>query len=62
VSESYELALNVVREATRKFKAVRDSYRAGKASDAEFLAARTIYDEADRVYEVAYAKEQKTGD
>jgi outer membrane protein TolC len=62
MSAEYEIALNAVREATRKFKSVRDSYRAGKASDAEFLAARAIYDEADRVYEVAYAKEQKTGD
>ena len=62
MSESYELALNAVREATRKFKKVRDSYRAGKATDAEYLAAKAVYDEADKAFELAYAKEQKRGD
>ena len=58
MTPEYELALNAVREATRKFKTIRDSYRAGKATDAEFLAAKEVYDEADKVYESAYAKEQ----
>ena len=58
MTPEYELALNAVREATRKFKAVRDSYRARKIGDAEFLAAKEVYDEADRAYELAYAKEQ----
>jgi outer membrane protein TolC len=60
VSAEYELALNAVREATRNFKTIRDSFRAGKATDSEYLAARKVYEEADRVYELAYAKEQKT--
>jgi hypothetical protein len=58
VSAEYELALNAVREATKNFKKVRDSYRAWKIGDAEFLAAKEVYDEAYRVYELAYAKEQ----
>jgi outer membrane protein TolC len=55
VTPEYELALNAVREATRKFKTIRDSFRAGKATDSEYLAARKVYEEADRVYELAYA-------
>lgn len=58
MTPEYEQALNAVREATRKFKTIRDSFRAGKTTDQEYLAARKVYDEADRVYELAYAKEQ----
>lgn len=61
MTEEYELALTAVREATRKFKTIRDAFRAGKSTDAEYLAARKVYEEADRVYELAYAKEQKKG-
>jgi outer membrane protein TolC len=61
MTEEYELALSAVREATRKFKTIRDSFRAGKATDAEYLAARKVYEEADAAYELAYAKEQGKG-
>ena len=60
MTAEYELTLTALREATRKFKTVRDLYRAGKATDKEFLAAKEVYDEADKVYESAYAKEQNT--
>jgi hypothetical protein len=58
VTAEYELALNAVREATRKFKTIRDSFRDRNVSADEFVAARKVYDEADKVYEAAYAKEQ----
>ena len=45
MSAEYELALTAVREAT----------------DAEYLAARKVYEEADRLYEIAFAKEQGKG-
>ena len=61
MSAEYELALTAVREATRKFKTISDSFRAGKATDAEYLAARKVYEEADRLYEIAFAKEQGKG-
>jgi hypothetical protein len=58
VSADYELALNAVREATRKYKAVCQSYRAGEIGDDEFLAARSEYKEAEKVFDAAFAKEQ----
>ena len=59
MSIEYELALNAVREATTKFTAIADSYRAGKIGDDEYLAARTAYHKAEKVYELAYAKEAR---
>ena len=61
MTAEYELALKAVREATRKFKTVRDAWRDGKATDAEYFAARFVYDEADKAYEIAFAKAQRKG-
>jgi len=61
MTAEYELALTAVREATRKFEAVRTAYRNGSIGDAEFLAAKAVYDEADKAYELAFAKAQKKG-
>ena len=59
MSAEYELALNAVREATRKMDAVRKSYRAGNLSDSDYLAALAEYKEADKAYEAAYVKAQR---
>lgn len=61
MTAEYELALNAVREATRKYKAVQMAYRNGSIGDAEFLAAKAVYDEADKAYELEYAKAQRKG-
>ena len=61
MTTKYELALNAVREATRKFDAARIAYRNGSIGDEEFLAANAVYNEADRLYEIAFAKEQRKG-
>ena len=57
MTPDYELALNAVREATTNFNAVTYAYRAGKITDDEFLAARKAYNEAERVFDAASAKE-----
>ncbi len=61
MTAEYELALTAVREATRKFEAVRTAYRNGSIGDTEFLKAKAVYDEADKAYELEIAKEQKKG-
>jgi hypothetical protein len=61
MTAEYELALNAVREATAKFEAVRTAYRSGSIGDAKFLAAKAVYDEADKVFELAYTKAQRKG-
>jgi len=59
MTAEYEQALNAVREATRKFYAVRDAYHSLKIGDDEFLAARAEYNEAERVFDAAYAREER---
>jgi outer membrane protein TolC len=39
----YELAVSAHNEAQAKFRPIRDAYRAGRATDEEFLAARRAY-------------------
>lgn len=58
MTAEYEQALNAVREATRKFYAVRDAYHSLKVGDAEFLAAKAVYNEAEKIFDQAYAKEE----
>jgi hypothetical protein len=45
-----------------KMNEIRRTYRAGLIRDDEFLAAKKVYDEADKAFELAYTKEQKRGD
>ena len=52
----YETALEKSREATRKFMAVQNEYRAGRMSDADFLAARAEYKGSEVEFDAAYAK------
>jgi hypothetical protein len=52
----YQAALEKSRVAARKFMAIRDEYRAGKMSDADFLAARAEYQVSEVEFDAAYAK------
>ena len=61
MSTKYELALETNRKATAVFLAIRADYRAGKIKDADFLAAKAIYDAANKEYDAAYAMEQEAG-
>jgi hypothetical protein len=54
MNTEYESALNVVREATKVYTAASMAYRSRAISDSEFLAARTIYDAAEKVYDAAF--------
>ena len=58
MTAEYELALTAVREATAKYSAACKSYRDGGIGDDEFLAARAEYNEAEKVSDAAFAKEQ----
>ena len=57
---TYEDAIKAHDEACRKFAAVRQDYRVGKATDKEFLAARADYDTATEAYDSAYAIEAQS--
>lgn len=59
MTAEYEQALNAVREATRTFYALRDAYHSLKIGDDEFLAAKAVYDEAEKAFDVAFAKEER---
>jgi hypothetical protein len=48
---TYNEALETVREATRVFHAAQKAYRAREIGDAEFLAARKAYTDADLRFE-----------
>ena len=54
-AKAYGAAYDASGAAFRVFDAVRIQYRAGKISDAEFLAARAEYDKSMRAYDEAYS-------
>jgi hypothetical protein len=56
MTKTYETALEKSREATRRFMAVQNEYRAGRMSDADFLAARAEYKVSEAEFDAAYAK------
>jgi hypothetical protein len=58
MTKEYEAALNAVREATAKYNAVSKAYRLGTIGDEEFLLAQEAYKEAEKVFDVVYAKEE----
>ena len=60
MSPEYEAALEIVNAATREFHKVRDAYRSRKIGDREFLAARAIYNAAEKVFDEAFDKEARS--
>lgn len=60
LNPAYQKALDEIREATAKYTVVRDAYRAGKISDAEYLAARKVWKDAEAAFDVAYAADGRS--
>ena len=56
-SREYELALEKARQASRAFAVAQKAYRTRQIGDAEFLAAKKIYDASGVEFDAAYAKE-----
>ena len=52
---AYGKALAAIKAADAVFHPVRDAYRAGKVSDAEFLAAQAAHKVAEAAFDVAFA-------
>jgi hypothetical protein len=57
-SQADEDAVDKADAAYHVFEPIRQAYRARKIGDAEFLAAKAIYDAANREYDAAYIAEQ----
>ena len=53
----YQNALEVSLKASAVFSLAQVAYRTRKTNDAEFLAARAIWDESQKVFDAAYADE-----
>lgn len=62
MTADYQSELALIREATKEFESLRLAYRAGTITDDQFLAARKIYEEAEKRFDVAFAKEQENGE
>jgi membrane-bound lytic murein transglycosylase B len=58
MTEEYRNALEDSREASKEFRVAQEQYRARTIGDAEFLAARAKYREAEALFDAAYAKEE----
>ncbi len=56
-SQAYQRAIAEHDAAMAKFHQIRDDYRAGRATDDEFLAARARFAKATAVYDAAFALE-----
>jgi hypothetical protein len=56
MTKTYEAALKKSNEASRKFMAVQTEYRAGRMSDADFLAALAEYKASEVEFDAAYAE------
>lgn len=57
-SQAYEDALDKANAAYHVYEPIRQAYRAQKIGDAEFLAAKAIYDAVNAEYDAAYIAEQ----
>lgn len=57
MTKAYEAALEASRKAAREFMTVQTLYRAGKMSDADFLAAKAKYQVSEKAFDAAYSKE-----
>lgn len=58
----YENALAAANAASATFAKVAADYRAMKIGDAEFLAARAVYDAANAAFDVAFAAARDAGE
>ena len=56
---TYENSIIKHNEAIKVFHTVRDAYRNRTVGDAEFLAARAVYDAATAEFDAAYAVAQE---
>ena len=57
MSESYENAITEHNAAFAVFDFVRQDFRKGLVSDAEFLSAKSVYSEATLKFDAAFAEE-----
>lgn len=57
ISAEYAKALEESRAASAIFREAQLAYRSRKIGDAEFLAARKIYDASEAAFDAAYAAE-----
>ncbi len=53
LQDAYDTALETWRAAARDFRKAQDDYRKRRIDDAAYLAAAAIFQEADRVHDVA---------
>lgn len=58
MTTTYEVALETIRKATVTFTAITSDYRSGKINDAEFLAAKAIYNAAEKEFDAVYIASQ----
>ena len=56
LSPEYAAALEASRVAGAKYALLAKAYRSQKIGDAEFLAGRAAYNEAEKAFDAAYAK------
>jgi outer membrane protein TolC len=56
-SKQYDDARQAANAAFKVYAPIRDAYRAGKLSDAEFLAAQKAYFAVEALFDAAYALE-----
>jgi outer membrane protein TolC len=56
-SKQYDDARQAANDAFKVYAPIRDAYRAGKLSDAEFLAAQKAYFAVEALFDAAYALE-----
>jgi hypothetical protein len=57
MTNEYAVARDAHTVAMRKFHKIRDAYRARAVGDSEFLAARSEYEAATKIFDEAFAKE-----
>ncbi len=61
-SKQYDDARQAANAAFKVYAPIRDAYRAGKLSDAEFLAAQKTYFAAETLFDAAHALEAARDD
>ena len=58
MTTTYEVALETIRKAPVPFTAITSDYRSGRINDAEFLAAKAIYNAAEKELDAVYIASQ----
>lgn len=56
---TYDQELQTIREASAAFRTITAAYRAGTIGDAEFLAARQTYQDAEKRFDAAFAEKER---